>query len=307
MQECCANSHWGQCLCDGACAFCLCLFEPVQVIWVHSRKAHVVTARSSIAWRTHGTRNTYFIWGFTNPVPLWRIVAHQVCCPLPYGAPNIHIMASINGTSYFIWRCPHHLCVMSAHWPIALKGTSGIAVSRIWKRIVLHFIMPGFHKLQNGSIPSCSDWKVLTQKSKKIARTMFPNTSGCPLLSRLCKSIIPDHIFHVWGWGENFPSNFIMVIKDSKHIVLWNITFPSGFGNVCGLCEIFWGRKANISQIGCWQRWGGSGTEACQCTCSTGYTQEQNVNSQAVFIHDWWLRCGERFLFLLQSLPSQRC
>lgn len=23
LQECCANSHEGQCLCDGACAFCL--------------------------------------------------------------------------------------------------------------------------------------------------------------------------------------------------------------------------------------------------------------------------------------------
>lgn len=106
------------------------------------------------------------------------------------------------------------------------------------------------------------------------------------------------HIFHVWGWGKNFPSDFIMVIKNSEHIVLGNITFPSGFGKVCGLCEIFWRRRANISEIGCWQRWRGSGIEGCQCTCSTGYTQEQNVDSQTVFIHDLWLRCGERFLFL---------
>lgn len=274
MQECCANSHEGQCLGNGACAFCLCSFEPVQVIWVHSRKAHVVTAWSSIARRARGTRNTYFIRGLTNPVPLWRIVAHQVCCPLPYWTPDIHIMASVDGTSYFIRGCPHHLCIMSAHRPIALKRTSGIAVSRIGKRIVLHFIMPGLHQLQNGSVPSCSNWKVLTQKSKKIARTVLPNACRRPLLSRFCKSVIPDHIFHVWSWGENFPSDFIMVIKNSDHIVLGNITFPSGFGKVCGLGEIF-----NISEIGCWQRWRGSGIEGCQCTCSTGYTQEQNVHS----------------------------
>ncbi len=110
------------------------------------------------------------------------------------------------------------------------------------------------------------------------------------------------HIFHVWGWGENFPSDFIMVIKYRKHIVLGNRTFPSGLGQVCGLAEIFWRRRANISEIGCWKRWRGSGTEGCQCTCSTGYTQEQNVNSHAVFIHDWWLGCAERFLFLLHNL-----
>lgn len=41
---------------------------------------------------------------------------------------------------------------MSAHRTVALKGTSGIAVSRIGKRIVLYFIIPGLYQLQNGPV-----------------------------------------------------------------------------------------------------------------------------------------------------------
>lgn len=46
----------------------LCLFEPVQVVCLQSRKAHVVAAGAPIAGRAGGARYTYFVWSFSNPV-----------------------------------------------------------------------------------------------------------------------------------------------------------------------------------------------------------------------------------------------
>lgn len=48
---------------------CWCLFKPVQIVGVHSRKTHVVAARASIAGRTHGTGHAHLVRGLPNPVP----------------------------------------------------------------------------------------------------------------------------------------------------------------------------------------------------------------------------------------------
>lgn len=42
---------------------------------------------------------------------------------------------------------------MCAHWPVAFKRASGIAVTWIWERIIFHFIVPWLHQLQDGSVP----------------------------------------------------------------------------------------------------------------------------------------------------------
>ncbi len=76
---------------------CLCLFKPVQVIWVHSRKAHVVTAWSSIARRAHGARNTYFIRGLTNPVPPVNNNSNNTVNDTP--------MDKMNHTIFHTWKC----------------------------------------------------------------------------------------------------------------------------------------------------------------------------------------------------------
>lgn len=53
---------------------------------------------------------------------------------------------------YYAPRWSTHLSIMSTHGSIALQWASGIAVTGVWKRVVLYFIIPGLHKLQNGPI-----------------------------------------------------------------------------------------------------------------------------------------------------------
>lgn len=46
----------------------LCLFEPVQVVCLESREAHVVAAGAPVAGRTGRAGHAYFVWSFSNPV-----------------------------------------------------------------------------------------------------------------------------------------------------------------------------------------------------------------------------------------------
>lgn len=45
-----------------------CLFEPVQVVCLESREAHVVAAGAAVAGRAGRAGNAYFVWGLSNPV-----------------------------------------------------------------------------------------------------------------------------------------------------------------------------------------------------------------------------------------------
>lgn len=81
------------------------------------------------------------------------------------------------------------------------------------------------------------------------------------------------HVFHVGGWRKHFPSNFVMVIKNGKHVVLTNITLPPGLRESCSVC--FMAEPcAKIGDIGCWRGRGRSRNACCQCTCSTRYAQK---------------------------------
>lgn len=41
------------------------------------------------------------------------------------------------------------MSVMCTHGPIAPQGTSRVAVSGVWKDVVIHLIVPRFDKLEN--------------------------------------------------------------------------------------------------------------------------------------------------------------
>lgn len=46
----------------------LCLFEPVQVVCLESREAHVVAAGAPVAGRAGRAGYAYFVGGLSNPV-----------------------------------------------------------------------------------------------------------------------------------------------------------------------------------------------------------------------------------------------
>lgn len=48
----------------------LCLFEPVQVVCLQSREAHVVAAGAPVAGRAGGAGHAYFVGSLSNPVTL---------------------------------------------------------------------------------------------------------------------------------------------------------------------------------------------------------------------------------------------
>lgn len=46
----------------------LCLFEPVQVVCLESREAHVVAAGAPVAGRAGGAGHAYFVGSLSDPV-----------------------------------------------------------------------------------------------------------------------------------------------------------------------------------------------------------------------------------------------
>lgn len=132
------------------------LFKPIQVVWRYTWKAEIVSTRPSITWRASWTRYPYFIWCFSDPVALWGIVAYQINCTAPYSSPNIHVLTSMNCTSYSIGGGPNHLCIMCAHGAETSHRTSGIAILGIWKGIVFHFVIPWLDQLENRAVSSSS-------------------------------------------------------------------------------------------------------------------------------------------------------
>lgn len=132
------------------------LFKPVQVVWRHSWKAQIVSTGSPIARRTRWAWHSYFVWCFSNPVTLWSIVADQVHCTSPYRSPDVHILASVNCTSYSIRSGPNHLCIMSAHGTKASHRTARVAILGVRKGIIFHFVIPWLDQLENRAISSSS-------------------------------------------------------------------------------------------------------------------------------------------------------
>lgn len=47
-----------------------------------------------------------------------------------------------------------YLCVMGAHWAVALERASGVAVAGVGEGIVLDLVVPRLYQLKDGSIPA---------------------------------------------------------------------------------------------------------------------------------------------------------